>query len=79
MRPGGALVIRATVPRAGRTPFLRRIETLRNRLRGIPSHFRSEAALEALMAEAGFGPASLRDSGKEREEKWLVALRRRGR
>ncbi len=79
LRPGGALVIRATVPRGGRTPLLRRIETLRNRLRGIPSHFRSEADLEALITGSGFGPLSLSGSGEDREEKWLVAFRRRGR
>ncbi|MBN2077518.1 MAG: methyltransferase domain-containing protein, partial [Spirochaetes bacterium] len=79
MRPGGALVIRATVPREGKTPLLRGIETLSNRLRGVPSHFRNETALDALITESGFGPVSLRNSGGDREEKWLVALHRRGR
>jgi hypothetical protein len=73
LRPGGRLVLRATVPTAGRVPLARRIETLRLRLLRTQIHYRPTAAIEAAVRDAGFDVPTVEPSAPGREETWFVA------
>jgi hypothetical protein len=73
MRPGGSLIIRATVPSEKRFPWTRWIETTRIRLqKGIP-HFRSKEDILTIIAEAGFEITRTEISLPVKEEWWFVA------
>ncbi|MBI4633681.1 MAG: MMPL family transporter [Deltaproteobacteria bacterium] len=71
--PGGALIIRATVPSGKRVPWKRWIETKRIAMqKGIP-HFRSQKNILTIIAEAGFEIIGTEISAPGEEEWWFVA------
>ncbi len=73
MRPGGSLIIRATVPSEKRFPWTRWLETTRIRIqKGIP-HFRSETDIMAIISNAGFYITLTEISAPGGEEMWFVA------
>jgi uncharacterized protein len=71
---GGKLVLRATVPASGRTPFFRWFETWRLRLaRQQPRYRQREPIVKALEA-AGFAQTLVEPTAPGREETWFVAV-----
>ena len=70
LESGGRLVMRDTVPGAGRVSRERRIEGWLLQRRGIEPQFRSEATLRTLLEAAGFSVTTEPTAG--REETWLL-------
>ncbi|MFO8111314.1 MAG: MMPL family transporter [Desulfosalsimonadaceae bacterium] len=73
LAPGARVLIRVTIPSAGRIPMFRRIETLRLRLARTPSYFRPAEQIRRILAENGFTLLQDRPSGIGREEHWFAA------
>jgi len=73
--PGGRLVIRATIPVAGHTPWMRRLEEFRLRRHRLPPHYRTREALEAMVCTAGFQIETFEPAASRSEEVWFVADR----
>jgi predicted exporter/SAM-dependent methyltransferase len=71
--PSGRLIIRVTIPAGGRTPFNRRIETLRLNFRGIDYYFRSLNDIKTVLTAKGFVIKTIAPSGSHREETWIIA------
>jgi predicted exporter len=73
LRPGGSLIIRATVPSEKRFPWTRWIETTRIRLHKGTPLFRSKEDVVAVISEAGFEITHSEISVPGKEEWWFVA------
>jgi predicted exporter len=73
LRPGGSLIIRATVPSGKRFPWKRWIETTRIRMQKDIPHYRSKEAILAILSKAGFNIACTEISAPGEEERWFVA------
>jgi hypothetical protein len=71
--PGGKLVLRATVPAAGRVPFFRWFETRRLSLARLTPHYRTRAAIEQAMVAAGLRMVLVELAAPGREETWFIA------
>lgn len=76
LRPGGRLVMRATVPRPGKTPWLRRVEGWRLKRLGREARYRNAEELSAALQAAGFRLELIEPSKPDGEEFWLVAALR---
>jgi predicted exporter/SAM-dependent methyltransferase len=74
--PDGTLVIRATVPSAGKVPWKRWIETARLQWTGMPKRFRVERGITGFMEEAGFDVAVHASPVPGVEEKWFIGKKR---
>jgi SAM-dependent methyltransferase len=73
LQPGGKLVLRATVPAAGRVPFFRWFETRRLGLARLVSHYRTREAIVAAMVTSGLRVVLVEPSAVGREETWFIA------
>ena len=73
LRPGGSLVMRATVPSEKRFPWTRWIETTRVRLQKGMTYFRSKEDIMTIITEAGFKITHAEISAPGKEEWWFVA------
>jgi hypothetical protein len=73
---GGRLVIRATIPLACDTPWMRRLEEFRMRRHRLPPHYRTREALETMIRAAGFQIETVEPAAPGSEEVWFVADRR---
>jgi SAM-dependent methyltransferase len=71
---GGRLVLRATVPAAGRTPFYRWFETRRLRLHRLRPHYRQREPIVQALQAAGFAVALAEPTAPGREETWFIAV-----
>lgn len=72
-RPGGSLIIRATVPSEKHFSWTRWIEMTRIRLqKGMP-YFRSKEGIQDIISEAGFEITHTEISAPGKEEWWFVA------
>ena len=71
----GRLIIRVTVPPNRRVPVLYWIEEFRLRLSGMPSFYRTEDVLQAILAEAHFKVEQTFISGGQGELFWLTAVK----
>ncbi len=72
LRPGGLLVIRATVPSSKYVPWERWLEQVKLRARGQRYYFRSQDKVTEIVTTAGFEPVYTGESAKGREETWFV-------
>ena len=73
LSPGGKLVLRTTVPGAGRTPFYRWYETRRLHMLGISPHFRDRESIVQALAAAGLRVVLIEATAPGREETWFIA------
>jgi predicted exporter/SAM-dependent methyltransferase len=73
LEPEGRLVLRATVPSPGRTPFYRWFETLRLALGRHRPHYRQRGEVAAAVEAAGFRLILVEPTASGREETWFVA------
>jgi predicted exporter/SAM-dependent methyltransferase len=73
MLKGGILLIRITIPRLKRFPWLRWIETTKLTLNRIKCRYRSLEAIESMISNAGFINLTIKKSGSRREEMWFRA------
>ena len=71
--PGGQLVLRVTVPAAGRVPYFRWFETRRLSLARLAPHYRTRAAVEQAMVAAGLRVVLVEPTAPGREETWFIA------
>jgi SAM-dependent methyltransferase len=71
---GGRLVVRATVPGAGRTPFYRWVETRRLALCRQRPHYRPRETLVQALVAAGFAVTRIEPTAPGREETWFVGI-----
>jgi SAM-dependent methyltransferase len=69
----GRLVLRATVPSPGRTPFYRWFETRRLAFARQSPHYRQRAEVTAAIEAAGFRLVLVEPTAPGREETWFVA------
>ncbi|MDA8125215.1 MAG: methyltransferase domain-containing protein [Deltaproteobacteria bacterium] len=76
--PGGRLVLRATIPKEGAHPWMRRFEECRLKRYGLAPRYRSRESLEAQIAAAGFELKMVETAAPGSEEVWFVADRRPG-
>ncbi len=76
LRPGGSIVIRATVPSPKLVPWERWLEQFRLILRGQHAFFRTGERLKALVEQAGFIVVRSGGSASGREETWLVCSKK---
>ena len=74
LRPGGRLILRATVPAAGRSPFYRWFETNRLALAGQKPHYRQRETIAQAMETAGLAVTLVEPTAPGREEIWFIAL-----
>ncbi|MDD4092032.1 MAG: MMPL family transporter [Smithellaceae bacterium] len=74
--PDGALVIRATVPSAGKVPWKRWIEAARLKWTGMPERFRGEREITGFMEAAGFAAMVHASPVPGVEEKWFIGKKR---
>ena len=74
--PDGALVIRATVPSAGKVPWKRWMETARLKWAGMPERFRGAGEIAGFMEAAGFASAVHASPVPGVEEKWFIGKKR---
>ncbi|MBN2575286.1 MAG: methyltransferase domain-containing protein [Deltaproteobacteria bacterium] len=72
LQPGGKLVLRATVPGKGRTPFYRWFEMRRLALHRQRHHYRQREPIEKALAAAGFSASLVEPTAPGREETWFV-------
>ena len=71
--PGGKLVLRATVPGVGYSPFYRWFETRRLALAGQRPHYRQREPVVKAMQAAGLHLALVEPTAPGREETWFIA------
>jgi len=74
--PGGRLVLRATIPRAGERSWMRRMAERRLKRLCLLPHCRSREAIEAMIRAAGFEIETIEAAATGSEEVWFVAERR---
>jgi SAM-dependent methyltransferase len=79
LQAGGKLVLRATVPAGGRTPFYRWIETRRLAFHGQRHYYRQREPLVKAMEAAGFAVTLVEPTAAGREETWFVGEAGEGR
>jgi predicted exporter/SAM-dependent methyltransferase len=77
--PGGKLVLRATVPGEGRTPFYRWVETRRLALRRHRPCYRPQQTIAQALTTAGFSVTLVEPTAPGREETWFVGVAGEGR
>jgi SAM-dependent methyltransferase len=70
---GGKLVLRATVPLSGRTPYFRWFETRRLSLAKQKPRYRSRETVVAAMVAAGLRVVLVEPTAPGREETWFIA------
>ncbi len=73
LRQEGSLIIRVTIPLKEPAPWYRRIETIRLKMKGIRSYYRSADEIEKMVSQAGFKIDNIQPSGPNREETWFMA------
>jgi len=73
--PGGRLILRATVPQSGRTPWMRRLEALRLKRHGMSPHYRGRDGMETMLRAAGFQVETVETASPGSEEYWFIADR----
>jgi predicted exporter/SAM-dependent methyltransferase len=73
LQPGGKLVLRATVPTAGRAPYFRWFETRRLATANLKPHYRTREAVVAAMVAVGLHVVLVEPSAAGREETWFIA------
>ena len=71
--PGGKLVLRATVPMSGRTPYFRWFETRRLFLSKQKPRYRKREAVVVAMVAAGLRVVLVEPTAPGREETWFIA------
>jgi predicted exporter/SAM-dependent methyltransferase len=71
--PDGRLVMRATVPSAGRVPFYRWLESMRLRLASRRPRYRGQAEIVRALGASGLQAQIVEPSAPGREETWFVA------
>ena len=71
--PGGRLLLRATVPIAGRTPFYRWFETRRLALAKLKPHYRQREDVVKAIQAAGLQVTLIEPTAAGREETWFIA------
>jgi predicted exporter/SAM-dependent methyltransferase len=76
LQADGRLVLRATVPLPGRTPFYRWFETRRLAFARQRPHYRQRADVTAAVEAAGFCVTLVEPTAPGREETWFVAAAR---
>jgi predicted exporter/SAM-dependent methyltransferase len=69
----GRLILRATVPVAGPTPFYRWFETRRLGLAKLTPHYRQRAEIVKAIEAAGLQPKLVEPTAAGREETWFIA------
>ncbi|MCL4477841.1 MAG: methyltransferase domain-containing protein [Deltaproteobacteria bacterium] len=74
LKPGGSVVIRATVPSSKHVPWERWLEQSRLTLRGQKYYFRTSESIVQIISKAGFTLTYSGDSAKGREETWFVCM-----
>ncbi len=67
----GKLIIRATIPKPG-FHFLRSIEWMKLRVKGIPYYYRGTGELSRIMEQKGFHLDLVELSAPKREEIWFI-------
>lgn len=70
---GGRLILRATVPIPGRTPFYRWFETRRLALAKLAPHYRHRQEVVNAIESAGLQVKTVEPTAAGREETWFVA------
>ncbi len=73
MRPGGRLLVRASLVPHRRLPWSWWLQNLALRMTGVPAHYRSTSHLAGLVAGAGLQVEHTHPSGSDGELVWLVA------
>ena len=73
LRPGGSLIIRATVPSGKRFPWKRWIETSRIGMQKSTSRLRPQQDIMTIIAETGFEIIGMELSSPGEEEWWFTA------
>ena len=71
--PGGSLILRATVPAPGRTPFYRWFETRRLAFARLVPHYRGREETVKAMLAAGLRVDLVEPTAPGREETWFIA------
>jgi SAM-dependent methyltransferase len=71
--PGGTLILRATVPGPGPTPFYRWFETRRLAFARLVPHYRQREATVKAMLAAGLRVDLVEPTAPGREETWFIA------
>ncbi|MBI5488313.1 MAG: MMPL family transporter [Deltaproteobacteria bacterium] len=71
---GGRFVLRATVPGAGRVPWMRRWEMLRLRRLGLAARYRTAAELRRSFEDAGLRVETVEPAEPGSEELWVVGV-----
>ena len=73
LRPGGSLILRATVPVAGPAPFYRWFETRRLAFSRTKPHYRQREPIVKALAAAGLAVTLVEPTAPGREETWFIA------
>ena len=68
--------MRATIPKEGERPWMRRLEELRLKRFGLSPHYRSRDAIEVMIRATGLGIEDVEAAAPGSEEVWFVAERR---
>ncbi len=71
---GGKLVLRATVPAAGRAPFYRWFETRRLALSRLRPRYRQRQPIVRALEDAGFAVSLVEPTTPGREETWFIGV-----
>jgi SAM-dependent methyltransferase len=71
--PGGTLILRATVPAPGPTPFYRWFETRRLAFARLVPHYRGREETVKAMLAAGLRVDLVEPTAPGREETWFIA------
>jgi predicted exporter/2-polyprenyl-3-methyl-5-hydroxy-6-metoxy-1,4-benzoquinol methylase len=72
IKPGGKLILRATVPSRKSVPWLRKIEERRLKMLRRKPHFRSSEEVTALISAAGLKVDLIEPTAVNREETWFI-------
>ena len=72
LRPGGSIVIRATVPSSKHVPWERWLEQVRLNARGQSYYFRTGERIVEIITKAGFIMVRSGEHAQGREETWFV-------
>ncbi|MFH1135814.1 MAG: methyltransferase domain-containing protein [Pseudomonadota bacterium] len=73
IKPGGKLIIRATLPTGGRQRWQRWLELLKIKKAGQRAFYRDREVLEKVLFESGFELELVEPAAPGREETWFIA------
>jgi predicted exporter/ubiquinone/menaquinone biosynthesis C-methylase UbiE len=73
VRPGGTIIVRATVPSLSPVPWWRRIEELRLKFKKTAYYFRKSDEIIKILSETGFMLKVTEPARSGREEIWFVS------